>query len=130
MEVTRLHQQMLCRQAAQRLQQPQQFERRSMQAVHTALARASMAAGTPLADVVVESAAAGAQVVTMKSRHQVVPQGQHDIDHSRRSEALRNPETYRSQIASRRGPYPMQEMTHLNAQPTVWPGRARQVQDS
>jgi hypothetical protein len=40
--------------------QLQRFDRRSLQAVHTALERASMAVGTPLAEVVVEPPGAGA----------------------------------------------------------------------
>lgn len=49
----------LCRQRAQH-PEPQHFERRSVQAVHAALARASMAAGAPLVEVLIDPPIAGA----------------------------------------------------------------------
>ena len=53
--------------------EPQHFDRRSLQAVHTALARASMAAGAPLAEVVIESPGAGAMTRSIQHKAQLQP---------------------------------------------------------
>ena len=53
---------MLCRQRVQQ-SEAQRFDRRSLQAVRTALARASMAAGAPLAEVIIDPPGAGALVM-------------------------------------------------------------------